>query len=187
VGGRVQGQIAGIKSEVGYLYRGSEQLHTVSLSAQGHLGLDLYGSVSTDIASPGSAYQSDITRQRLAVSAGALHIARLDGDGTLSLRLESLWRPGRAWSDQSDPAAVYAVSLFPEIIWSPTRNAAIFLRSIVSVIDTSASIIPGASWNIFQDFTMSLFAFVAAGQSDDLFHLNRPGGAAVQTTLRFVY
>ncbi|TVR03246.1 MAG: hypothetical protein EA403_07235, partial [Spirochaetaceae bacterium] len=192
-GGRIQGQIAGIKSEAGYLYRGREQLHTVSASAQGHLrlfpggvGSDLSASVTTDLPAPG-AEQRDAARENLAVSAGLLQIHRLGGDATLSLRLESLWRPAASWSDQRDPAAVYAATLFPEVIWSPAQNASLFLRSIVSPIDGSAMIIPGGSWNIFQDFTMSLFAFVAAGESSDVFHPNRPGGATVQTTFSFVY
>ena len=193
VGGRVQGQIAGIKSEAGYLYRGRELLHTVSASAQGHLrllpggvGSDLYASASTDLPAPG-AEESDAAWENLALSAGALQIHRLGGDATLSLRLESLWRPAAAWSDRGDPAAVYALTLFPEVIWSPARNASVFLRSIVSPVDGSAMIIPGGSWNIFQDFTMSLFAFVAAGESSDVFHPNRSGGATVQTTFSFVY
>ena len=123
---------------------------------------------------------------------------------TLAGRLEALVLPGGAWSRapgglapislpapsasgpgylRPDAAAVdatfasrYGLYLFPELDYAPTPTVALQLRSIVSPVDASATLIAGASWNVYQGLTLHAYLYGMAGADDATYGWNQPGG-----------
>ena len=184
-GGRFQTKIGQVKAEAGYLYRGEENVHRPYLSLQGNLFADLYGAVSAGI--PGTGADAGAVLDLLAVSFGLLHIQTLESGDTLSFRLEGLVRPGGRWSEGNDPQAEYGLTLFPEIVWSPSPSFSVYLRSLASPLDLSAVVIPGFAWRLYDGFTFSTFTMLQAGEETDVYGWNRPGGVVLTTTVSFVY
>ena len=206
---RVQGKISGLKAEASYLFRGRESYHQPAVSFQGHLGIDWYAGATTRIPGPDTrlnpAGTADAAREAAAFTAGLLHIEKGRSGQSLTLRLEGLVRPWKDWSESPDTATTaaagtagaeaetaparteYGLQVFPEIIWQPATSLQFYLRSVVSPIDASALIVPGTSWAPYNALTLSLFAAVQAGEVDDVYGWERPGGASVITSLRYVY
>ncbi|MFP4432172.1 MAG: hypothetical protein ACLFPV_13050 [Spirochaetaceae bacterium] len=166
-------------------------LHRPAVSLQGNLGVDWYLSASTAIPGPYSEAPEGYAEKQLAFSFGLLHIASYPGGETLSLRLESLLLPRQRWdvpeAGAPEDGESYALALFPELIWSPTRTLSLYLRSLISPIDLSAQVTPGVRWNALEGVTFYGFANVLAGEAADVYGFARPGGFSFVTGLQFVY
>lgn len=184
-GMRFHTQIGSTKTELAYLYNGVDRLHEAAVSVQGHLLVDWYTAVNSEVPVAGTSASDAFAN--LAVSIGLLHIAQFTGGSSLSLRLEALLRPDAYWSEQAEAGTDYGISLFPEVVWSPVQSVNIYLRSVVSPVDLSAMIIPGLSWSIYDGFTFNAFATVMAGEIHDAYGLGQTGGVQLATSVSFIY
>jgi hypothetical protein len=177
-GGRVQFKLAEIKTELGYLYRGEEEIHQPSISLQGNLFLDWYLGASLRLPDPPD--------EAMFVSGGLLYNGNHRRLGAWSVRTEALW-------DQSDEA----LAIFPEITWSPSQLFTLFLRSQTEPIEDATWNDPdetvsvhtlGFSWLPTTGLTLSLYGSVATVRDrsvDDASGTTEPTGtftAAVRYT-----
>jgi hypothetical protein len=119
-GGRVQGQILGVKSEAGYLYRGAAETHQPYISLQGNLLVDWYAALSW-AAGPADA-------AGFAATGGLFHTVSGDRTGTMAARVETLW------TEEGD-----ALRIFPELTWAPSQLLTLYLRGEALLLD-------GAAW-----------------------------------------
>ncbi|MFW5695424.1 MAG: hypothetical protein ACOCYB_09655 [Alkalispirochaeta sp.] len=141
-GGRMQGQVAGVKSEIGYLYHGTTEEHRPYVALQGNLFLDWYGSASWSSES-----------QDGVVSGGVLYNGVSNRLGSWSARTEALW-------DTADTA----VEFFPEITWSPSRLFSLFLRGLTSTDAKTYTAAAGVSWTPATGLTLSLYGVTDTAQ-----------------------
>lgn len=197
-GFRLQFKAGGIKMESSYLFRGREQTHQAALSMQGHFLLDWYLSASS-LATQGTASADflDAAHEELTVSFGLLHMATPAPESSLSLRLETLVQPAGEWQapDSDELEALYdngekpryALLFFPELIWSPSRTLNTYFRSVISPLDSSAMVIPGFSWNIYQGFSLLGLVSAQIGEKQSLYSSYAPGAFSVTTGLSFIY
>jgi hypothetical protein len=188
---RVQGKLAQVKSELGYLYAGDSAEHRPYLSLQGHLGVDLYGAVSTSLpVSLRDVPESDYAEAALAateISAGGLYLRHLGADRRVSARLELLVRPDSPWQERAPVDTVYALELYPELVWGVSSSLSVSMRSVVSPIDGSGLLVPGASWNPVDGLSLELFTPVQLGEKSDRFGWDRDGGISLSAIVRYVY
>ncbi len=133
-GGRIQGQIAGIKSEAGYLYRGATDDQRPYVSFQGNLLLDWYG---------GASWSS--TAEEGVVSGGLLYNGTSDRLGSWSARTEALWN-----------TAGSTVQLFPEVTWAPSSLFSLFLRGRTTTAAEAVTAAAGLRWTPSTGLTLSL-------------------------------
>jgi len=212
-GGRAVFRLAGVDMEAGYLFSGTSGVHLPYLAAAGSLGVDWYLAASATV--PVSEADWPNLGERLAFSAGLFHLFRLSGDASIAGRIEGLVLPGGSWERASGgitpstlPAVVvsggtaawpsastvtstftsrYGLYLFPELDYSPSQALSLQLRSIVSPIDASATLIAGTGWNVYQGLTLSGYLYAMLGADDATFGWNQPGGigAAVGAELIF--
>ncbi|MBN2511016.1 MAG: hypothetical protein JXB03_12100 [Spirochaetales bacterium] len=190
-GARIQGKIAQIKTEGGYLYKGSEGSHRPYISAQGNLYVDWYASASATL-SDGTSSGRDILDSSL-LSFGLFHIAKPSRNITLNLRIEGLVSPGGRWQEGTDLSApgsnadYYGVYLYPEISAGFPGSRNLFLRGVYSPIDSSGLVTAGASWNIYQGFSVLGYATLQAGEDTDQFCVKRYSGYAITMGIKYVY
>ena len=183
-GGRLSFEAGRFTFEPGYLYDGPTERHEAVLSITGLIGVDVYGAgrISLD-----GDVDSDNAWERTTFSAGGYNHFRLGFDTTLDARLEALVRPGGDWEDQSDPHADYGLTLYPELILTPSRTVSLVLRSVVSPIDRSALTSAGVNWNVFGGFNMVAFAGVQTGDDTAVFSWQRPGAATLTTGFTYSF
>ncbi len=200
---RIQGKLGDIKAEVGYLYDGGVaggnnpgatdafgDLHRPAASVQGNLGVDWYVSGSTALPGALSKAPEDHWWRELATSVGFLHIHSFPSGAGLSLRLETLVRPGGEWEaapNGLETGERYGVSLFPEVVWTPNATVSVYLRSLISPLDASGQITPGFRWNAVEGATIYSFVNLAAGEVSDSYGLGKPGGVAFLAGLQYVF
>ena len=190
-GGRIQGKISEVKTEAGYLYKGDEGVHMTYLSAQGNIYVDWYASASTALSSASGASE-DVT-DNAALSFGLFHIAKPTRDITLNLRLEGLVSPGGRWKESDDYSApgssadYYGIYLYPEISAGLPGSKNLFLRAVYSPIDTSGLATVGASWNIYQGFSILGYATAQMGEDTDQFCFDRYSGYSLTAGVKFIY
>ena len=181
-GGRVSFEVGRFTLEPGYLYDPADDRHDVVLSTQGLLGIDVYGGARL-------AVDRDIDRdnldERTTFSLGAYHRESFTPELSLDARLEALVRPGASWDDEENPDAEYGVTVYPEVIISPSRTVSLIGRSIISPVDRSARVSAGVNWNVFGGFDMLGFADVEMGDADSVFSWEREGAAALTTGVRY--
>ncbi len=189
---RVQGKVANIKGELSYLFRAEQSRHIPALSLQGNLGIDWYLSSSFVVES----HAADVAQriwESWKISLGLLHIIDLEGDSSLSLRLESLWAPGGFWEAQAlsatqQPRTVnYGLFLYPEVLLSLSGGFQIFLRTIFSPIDLSALITTGIVWQPYTGLSIALFPAVQLGETQDTYHIDLPGGITVALNVSYIF
>jgi hypothetical protein len=209
---RYQARLAGVEVESGYFVDGAAEEHRPYLSLQGHLGADLYAAASTtlpyDVAAASADKRdaaADTARESLTVTAGALYNARLPRSQQLSARFEALLRPNATWSERdasgtgasasqlaagggtADPADLYALELYPEIVWTLSPNFTLYARSVLSPLDLSALVTPGLAWNLYDGLSLQLFTTAQHGEQEDTYGFDRFGGASVTGIVRYVY
>jgi hypothetical protein len=188
----------GIKTELSYLFDGMGNedcdfvwAHKAALGFQGNLGVDwhLTGRVSV----PQGYDVSEALEKSLRISAGLYTLLAVGYDGTLNLRLEGLAAPFGRWEEadgglsENDPFDAYGIELYPEVSFDFGNNLTAILRSVISPVDASAMIIPGAVWSVFQGFSLFSFLSVQTGDSSDVFSSEAPGALALQTGCRVTY
>ena len=164
-GGRIQGQLAGIKTEAGYLYRNADTSHHPYLSAQGHLLLDWYGAATLEIRDDGTP-----PLERATLSAGALYTGNHPRLGGWSLRTEALWS-----------AEQESLSLFPEVTWSPSQLLALFARGEIdpgSTVEVRPAL--GIAWTPSTGLTLTLVGTASFPEGED-------ESAAVVAGIRYVF
>ncbi len=177
---RIQLKPGNIKMEAGYLYRGMDKVHAPYISFQGNLLVDWYLSVSGGIYD-GDPSAEDALEDSYTITLGLLHVAKPTQDSSLSFRVEALIRPEGEWDAVSytpglDSVPDYGIQLFGEIVWAPRQTFTLYLRGVLSPLDTSALIIPGVNWNIYQGFSILGFFAIQAGANDALYAAKRAGG-----------
>ncbi len=174
------------KIEGGYLTKDeSGRVHKFSASLQGNIGPDWYfaSSIAINQANPNA---SDI-QESWMISGGLFHMQYLSGDRNVSLRLEILSRPFGTWKFASQSEESCALLLYPELVYSPTGSLSYSLRAILSPLDLSTLVTAGASWSVFEGF--SLIANIAApfGESGDLFNWDESSAAALTLGASWIY
>ncbi|MFP4644466.1 MAG: hypothetical protein ACLFM0_08935 [Spirochaetales bacterium] len=181
-GGRVSFEAGRFTLEPGYLYDPADDRHDLVLSTEGVLGIDVYAGARL-------AVDADIDRDNLekrsTFSFGAYHRESVRPDVSVDARLEALLRPGAGWHDEEDAEAEYAVSVYPEVVVSPSRTVSLIGRSIISPVDRSARISGGVNWSVFGGFDMLAIADVEVGDVDSVFSWEREGAAALTTGVRY--
>jgi hypothetical protein len=186
-------KIRGVKLESGWYADWAAREHRPYLSLQGHLGADW--NLSAVLAIPFDDPEWRDAADWLAVTAGLFHLARLGGDRSLSLRLETALRPGAAWQEVSgagaqpagDPSApVYGLYLFPEAALALSSTLSLQLRALLSPVDVSGLTLLGAAWSPLQGLTLSAYVSAMAGDADDLYAWDY-GGPGLTLGAEFVY
>ena len=159
-------------------------------SLQGHLLADWH--LSASLAVPASGAEAGAVRESLAVSAGLFHLSSPAGVESLSLRLEAGLRPFGVWEETpraalSDPPPAYGLLLFPEAVLALSPTLSLQARAVLSPVDGSAFTQAGVSWNTTQGLTLLGLLGAMAGDADDLFGWEQPGGVAVNLGLEYIY
>jgi hypothetical protein len=174
----------GVKLESGWYVDWAQRANKPYLSLQGHLLADW--NLSAVLAVPMDDPRGSDAGQWLAVTAGLFHLARLGGDRSLTLRLESMLSPGGMWTEATgaeaqpagDPdAPTYGLLLYPEAALALSSTFSLQLRALVSPVDDSALVLLGAAWSPYQGLTLLAYATTMAGDADDLYRWDTWGPA----------
>ncbi len=162
-GGRIQGQIAGVKSELSYLQRGADEAADVALSLQGNIVIDVYTATSATMMHSEVDWVS---------SVGVYHLGTV-GRGDWSIRIEGLVD----WQEED-------VLLYPELTWSPSPLFTVFGRSEILPDGNESRSGLGVRWDPATGMTLSLVvenATAGAGGAPV------EGQFAVTTSIRYVF
>ncbi len=153
-GFRLQWKTGQVKSETGYVYRGSDESHAPYLSLQGNLYVDWYAAVSTRVTTGEVEEDGGVSATEAKggnATVGLYHIAQGPRGGSWSFRLEGIVRAG------GDPA------LFPEVTWGPSDLFTTFLRSTIVLDGESSASAVGVNWTPATGLTLALFGSLATG------------------------
>ncbi len=153
-GFRLQWKTGQVKSETGYVYRGSDESHAPYLSLQGNLYVDWYAAVSTRVTTGEIEEDGGVSATEAKggnATVGLYHIAQGPRGGSWSVRLEGIVRAG------ADPA------LFPEVTWGPSDLFTTFLRSTIVLDGESSASAVGVNWTPATGLTLALFGSLATG------------------------
>ena len=196
-GARAVIRVGELTSEAGYRYgigpdATVQREHRAYVSVKGALiGVDWHLSAGSALPANRAADLREAAQDRLFVTAGGFGFVDLGPEaGLLNLRLEAGVRPWRSWQEQpGTPPALdrYGLYLFPEVGFAPADNWNLSLSGVISPIDGSAVTAAGASWNMLQGLTFSLYASAMLGDDDDTFAWDRPGSLAATLAARFVF
>ena len=199
-GARAVVRLGDLTVEGGYLYAAAADPGDAGREHRGYLSLKgavtgvdwhLSGGSALPAASPGAALRQ-AAADRLYVTTGGFGFLDLGPEaGLVSLRLEAGLRPWRGWEERTGglPPALghYGIYLFPELGYSPAENWNLSLSGVLSPVDRSGVAAAGASWNILQGLTFSLYTAVMFGDADDTFAWDLPGGLAATLFARYVF
>lgn len=176
-GARYYAPLGDMKLELGYSFlweledpadaESGRHLHHPYVSLQGSFGPDWH--LSSSLAIPSFSASAQGVCESWTTSLGLFQLIPIGYQGTLALRLEARLVPFLAWSEQSDPAARYALMLYPEITYSIEGGPQFTARSIISVVDASAVLIGGVQWNILQGLTIQAYLTSNFGDENDIF------------------
>ncbi len=168
-GARLYTTVGETKMEGGYLTKleSSTRVHKPYVSLQGNIGPDWY--LASSLTIPQSGNIAKETFDSWLISGGLFHIQYLEADKNLSLRLEFLTRPGGNWKFEGQDDADCPLLLYPEIVYAPNSSLSWSLRSIISPLDFSANLTVGATWSVFEGFSLVGSLSSPFGESGDLF------------------
>ena len=200
-GGRAVVRLGELTVEGGYLYAATSAAaadsqareHRGYLSLKGAIpGIDWHLSAATTLPAAAAADRRQAAEEHALLTAGGLGFLDLGPEaGVVRLLLEAGVRPWRAWDDTTAPPAPalerYGLYLFPEVGYSPADGWNLSLSGVLSPVDGSGVAAAGASWNILQGLTLSLYTSVMYGAADDTFGWDRPGGLATTLLARYVF
>jgi hypothetical protein len=194
-GGRLYFEIKPIATacETGYLYKGKAGEHLPYISLHGHLLVDW--NLSASCAIPQTDPVPDAVAKSCAISCGLFHMINLEGDSTLTLRLEAAVQPLRSWEEKAPditgPGSVeqpiYGLYLYPEIVYAPDSTMSYQLRSIISPVDGSVIAFGGFNWNLYQGFTIGFMISGMAGDDDDQFGWGRDGDISFTIMAEYIF
>lgn len=154
------------KVEAGYATTDSSgRTHKPYVSLQGNIGPDWYLSSSVTLDQELSASSSDFL-----VTGGLFHSLYFSGDRTMTLRLEFLSRPLESWAFKSQEDATCTLLLYPEVVYTPSSTLSLSMRTILSPLNFSGQATLGASWSVFEGFSLVGYLSAPFGQSSDLFN-----------------
>jgi len=155
-----------IKYEAALALRNNDsgKVLTPSLSLSGNVGVDTYISMAFNLPYPEDILEE--IKESLVFTAGAFHIITFTDQSALALRLETLLYPFASFQADDPILALFA---YPSIQYSLPNSLTFSIQSVVSIIDGSAAVYGGASWNIFDG--LNLFAYLGGnvGEADDTF------------------
>lgn len=186
-------KLGGIKLEGGWYADWAAREQRPYLSLQGHLLADWHLSVA--LAMPFDDPGGREAWERLAVTAGLFHLARLGADRSLSLRLEGALRPGAAWREADGAGAlpagaasapVYGLVLFPEAVLALSSSLSLQLRAVLSPVDGSGLALLGTAWSPYQGLSFLAYVSAMAGDANDLYAWDY-GGPALTLGAEFVF
>ncbi len=165
-GARVNFELGRFTFEPGYLY--TPDAHELVLSANGFVGLDVYGAARLSLPDAETRY-----------SAGAYHRVRIGRDASLDLRLEALFRPEHdEW-----------VLLYPEAILSASRTITVLARSLVSPRAGESQSVLGVNWAVLGGLDLLAAGILnyGSGQSGDGGSVSGAGGVSAGALLGLEY
>ena len=156
------------------------------VALQGNFGPDWYFATSLNVAYP-LEQVSDELKDSWIMSAGVFHLLPVGWQGTLSLRLETLVRPFGQWKPLPSQTN-YGIYLYPEVSYAPSDVWNLSLRSIISPIDSSATITIGGAWSVMQGFSLNGYITTALGETTDTFaYQNNASSIMVMLGASWVY
>lgn len=205
IGARLVQKPMGIKTEVGYLFKGSEAdkgAHKPYLSLQGNLGVDYHLSASTSFDQ--KALSSQTTNEDFwgnfthnltgnsTISFGFFHKQDVSDEGAaMTFRLEGLVKPTGIWEEDNNSSETtpknYGLMLYPEITFTPEDTVSTLFRAIISPIDGSAQLTGGLSWKVFQGFSLLNFVSVTVGDDNDIYQWNKDKAVTAIFGAQYVY
>jgi hypothetical protein len=174
--------------ETGYFYSGNRDDHSAYLSLQGGAGINWHASASlalptaTILEIPGG---SDIL-DGLLISGGFYGLPNIGQRLSLSLRAEALYKPGAEFTAQGAPAD-YGIYGYGEVSLGIDQLVNAYVRSIISPVDLSALVYGGASFSLYQGFTVYGDLSAQIGETTDVFPNRELGGYTLRLGIRFIY
>ncbi len=198
---RINADIGEIKTQAGYLYRGIETrdsagaerlalTHQPFVSLQWNLLVDmqLSSTIAIDQTLSGDSLNEDILASWL-ISYGFFHIFALPSDASISLRLESLFRPGGVWEQRHplESDEYYGVNIFFETVFSFSPSFNITLRSLFSPIDLSALVAPGLVWAPYNGMRLFFFPLIEMGERGDIYSWEQENGLTFSAGVTFIF
>ncbi len=185
IGSRLYFQAGPMTIEPGYLYDAGIDTHFPYLSLQGHLLADwhLSGSLGIETGDP----SGEKIYQAFYLSCGGSYILSFQNGGSLTFRLESLLYPAGAWKETEDVHPGYGLLFYPEMNWSISDTVSLFVRFLISPIDTSALTTLGGNWNIFTGFDLLGFINIEGGDDSDTYAYGNPGWFSVTLGTRYIF
>ena len=195
-GGRILTQFdeIALKLEGGYFYRGNEKLHQTYFSLHGGDGLNWHLSAALSMDEESVTGTAEDFFKGLQISGGLNFLTKIRFEDTgeelgLGLRAQLLFDNGGEFSEQKPVSAVLPTyGLYGYLDASMNIDQfSIYARSIISPIDVSAILIAGASFAIYQGFTLYGNVSVQFGDDDDIFRYNRLGGYGMTVGVRFIF
>lgn len=175
--------------EVGYIYKGESKVagdslgHLPYISTHGAI-VDVDWYLSSSIAIPYEDANWDDLSQSWNFSAGLYYQFEPWYGANLTLRLEGLLFPWQRWEEYSDRLSTvssgkdkYGLYLHPQISLSINQKSNIYLMGIYSPVDGSARITAGASFTMFQGFSITGYTIFGLGDSNDMFAWKRGSDA----------
>lgn len=178
-GFRLYATVSDIKMETGYVTKieSSVRVHKPYVSLQGNIGPDWH--LSSSLSIPQSGDIATKTADSWMISGGLYQLVRMEGDRNIGLRLEFLTRPfgNWAWAPVKDDNTC-ALLLYPEISYAPSSSLGLSLRAIVSPLDFSMNISMGASWAVYDGFSLIAYLTAPVGDVGDLFSWKGSSSAA---------
>ncbi|MBN1698626.1 MAG: hypothetical protein JW881_14015 [Spirochaetales bacterium] len=194
-GGRIYFEIKPIATafEIGYLYDGEARTHRPYTSLHGHLLLDW--NLSAALSVPHTEIDPAVIAEDLDLSFGLFHMIGLEGDSSLTLRLETALQPAQRWKEEATAVTgpgiieqpVYGIYLYPEIVYSPDSALSCQLRSVISPVDGSAVVFGGMSWNMYQGFTVGCMLSGMIGDENDHFGWGRDGDLSLTLSVEYIF
>ncbi len=181
--------LPGFQAEAGYLYDGEEDEHKAYISLQGSLFFELYGAAGISIPQNAAAWED--FDQSLTFTCGMYRVFDLEDLGSLTVRAEAALTPVGRWTEAEGglPPGVqdYGALVFFETAYSPEDTLSFSVRSLFSPVDLSGAVFAGASWGIYQGFTVSCTGFVMFGDPDDMYGWDRDGDIGITAGLKYAF
>ncbi len=185
-GARLYTNVGEMKVEGGYLTKEEAgRLHKFYASLQGNIGFDWY--LASSITINQSNFSASATQKSWMISGGLFHMQQLSGGRNLSLRLEILSRPFGAWKVESQSETTCALLFYPEVVYNPTSTLLLSLKAIFSPLNLSAQLTAGASWAVFEGFSLIANISSPFGKSGDLFNWDDDNAVALTLGASWIY
>lgn len=186
LGARFYTNVGETKVEGGYLTKEETgRVHKLYASLQGNVGPDWY--LSSSVTIPQTNPNASDIQDSWLISTGLFHVVYLPQDKNLSLRFELLARPFGNWKFESQSDATCALLFYPEVVYSPTSSLSYSVRAIVSPLDLSILLTGGASWSVFEGFSLITNIAAPFGESGDVFNWNGSSAAALTLGVSWIY